>query len=282
MQPNQADLGMVGDLVDAAVLRLKLALVKRCGGDVPVRPERPAIRRLSDVLQPTDDLALGAAATFRLANRSIRGLVILDVPLVQRLVGLFLGENPGNDSSPVRKLTRLDLQMAGWVCQDLVGAFVKSSSMPGLGSSEISLVQANARSLPGLPSSPSVVEIEFELGPEDAPFGRATIAFSPKATGVLWPERSQAPKRPRPPRRVERVQHIEVPVVAEVARRRYSMAQLKALRPGDVIELGSLSSVQLRVGGRRALAGEAGEQAGVRCVRITDRPGAQGAQGRDR
>lgn len=282
--PTRGDLGLVADLMDAAILRLKTALVKRCGGDVPVRLDFPDVRQLKELLQPADELAIGAAAPFTLSAGSLRGLVILDVPLVQRFVGLFLGEpsEGGNADQADRRLTQLDLQMAHWICDDIVQSIVSACKVTKM-TVTVGDIHTNPRSVTALPQSPAVVEVEMELGPVENPFGRATVVLPAQASGVLWPERRRpiVKRAPRTPD-VERVKNLTVPVVAEVVRRSVDLGHLQDLGVGDVIELGSLRDVKIRVGGQATLQGEAGDQEGMRCVRITKRLGTQAGPPRDR
>ena len=201
MTPTKGDLGLVADLVVAALRRLRTALVKRCGGDVPIRPDAPRVRPLRLVLFPDDELAIGAAAPFTLSKGNLRGLVVLDVPLIQRLVGRFLGEKAsgGEDVVSERRLTRLDLQMASWICDDIVQSVVSASSVTRV-TATVGEVYSNPRSVTRLPQSPAVVEVQLEMGPEEDPFGRASLVLPAQAAGVLWPERRtrDAPPKPRP------------------------------------------------------------------------------------
>ncbi|HHO50136.1 MAG TPA: flagellar motor switch protein FliM [Deltaproteobacteria bacterium] len=283
--PARTDLGLVKDLFDATMLRLKTSMVKRCGGDVPLRPELPVVRPLEELLQPIDDYAIGAATPFTLTPGSLRGLVILDVPLVQRLVGLFLGEDPEiTGPMALRRLTRLDLQMARWICEDVVEAMLGACSMADVPQGQVGAPQSNPRSVRGLPQSPSVIEVEIELGPEDMPYGRATVVLPAQAAGVLWPERRNppAPRVSSPAQAVARVKNLSVPVVVELARRRLPMSKLQQMQPGDLLELGGLREATLQVGGKPLLLGEPGEQDGSRSIRIIRRIGPQGGRGTDR
>lgn len=282
-RPDRAALGLVADLFDAAMLHLRTAMVKRCGGDVSVRPEKPLVRHLKELLEPADHLAVGATAPFTLVPHQVRGLVTLDVPLVQRLVGLFLGESMEADPSPARRLTRLDMQMARWICQDIVDSMLAACKMPEVPRAEVGEVHTNPRSVRALPQSPSVIEIEVELGPDDEPYGRAAVVLPAQANGVLWPERRQAPmsRAVRGAEGVDRVRVVPVPVVASIDRRHVPMRELQSYKVGDVIEFGSVRNVTLSARGRPILTGEAGEQDGYRSIRVVSRignPGALGAQ----
>jgi len=274
---------MVADLFDAATLHLRTAMVKRCGGDVDVRVEQPVVRHLSELMQPPADVPMGATAPFTLVPQQVRGLVTLDVPLVQRLVGLFLGESADTpvDAAPARRLTRLDMQMSRWICQDIIDAMLAACKMPDCPRAEVGDVHTNPRSVRALPQSPSVMQVGIELGPADEPFGRAAVVLPAQANGVLWPERRQAAthRAVRSKEGVARVRTVPVSVVASIDRRRVPMRELRAYKVGDVIEFGSVRSVTLHARGRPILTGEAGEQEGHRCIRVVGRIGPQGGQG---
>ncbi len=284
-RPDRAALGLVADLFEASTLYLRTSMVKRCGGDVPVRLEQPVVRPLKDLLQPPAEVSVGATASFTLLPQQVRGLVKLDVPLVQKLVGLFLGEgafeSPDDEERPHRRLTRLDMQMAKWICQDIIDAMLAACKMPEVPRAEIGDVLTNPRSVRSLPQSPSVIEVEIELGPDDQPFGRAAVVLPAQANGVLWPERRQPAQARRHARTrigVERVKAVPVSVIASIDRRRVPMRELRSYKVGDVIQFGSVSNVTLHARGRPILTGEAGEKDGHRCIRVVSRVRSQGAQ----
>lgn len=273
-KPDRTDLGLVQDLFDSVRRGLRTALVKRCGGDVDVRPDPPQVRPLLEVLEPADDLAIGATAPFTLSPGNLRGLIMLDVPLVQRLVGLFLGEDPdGVATTPVRRLTRLDLGLASKVCRDILDALLDACTMPEVPTGVVGRLATNPRSVRDLPQSPSVIEVELELGPADAPFGRASVVLPAQAGGVLWPERRSRGKKRlgESGHGLGRVFPIPVLVVAELVRKRVPISELRRLQVGEVLALGSMSDVVLRVGRQATLVGEPGEQDGQRSVRIRGR-----------
>ena len=285
-RPDKAALGMVADLFESATMHLRTAMVKRCGGDVEVRLQRPVVRHLSELLQPPDERAVGATAPFTLVPHQVRGLITLDVPLVQRLVGLFLGESSDApvDEAPPRRLTRLDLQMSRWICQDIADAMIAACKMPDVPRAEVGEVHTNPRSVRSLPQSPSVMEVEIELGPADGPYGRATVVLPAQANGVLWPERRQAvaTRSVQTKEGVDRVRSVPVSVVASIDRRRVPMKELRAYKVGDVIEFGSVRNVTMHARGRPIMVGEAGEQEGHRCIRVVGRIRPQGGQASSR
>lgn len=255
-------------------------MVKRCGGEVAVRPEQPIVRHLNDLLHPPADQPMGATAPFTLVPHQVRGLITLDVPLVQRLVGLFLGENPDQETetSAARRLTRVDMQMARWICQDIADSMVAACKMPDPPRAEVGEVYSNPRSVRALPQSPSVIEVEVELGPEANPFGRAAVVLPAQANGVLWPERRQSGqiRSPLTDEGVDRVRSVPVSVVASIHRQRVPMRELREFKVGDVIEMGSVRNVLVHAKGRAILNGEAGDQDGHRCIRVVGRIGPQG------
>lgn len=274
--PERTDLGLVEDLFASFTRRFKTRLIRRCGGDVALRAQKPRVRPLKDVLGDNDGFVVGAAAPFSLQPGSVRGLILFDASLVSRLVGLFLGESRDHGAGlSQRSFTRTDLQLVGRVFSDTLVSLVESCSLSDKPKGSLGPTSPNARSVRSLPSSTHCIEVELEMGPEEAPYGVASIVLPPQAAGVLWPDRDGATKaKPRVENGMARVLPLNVPVVAEMMRRSIPMRDLKGYQVGDVLELGSLADVQVKVGGQTALIGEAGDAGGVRCVRVVRRTAA--------
>ena len=64
---------------------------------------------------------------------------------------------------------------------------------------------------------------------------------------------------------------IEFEVVAEFARMRMRVRELRGLRVGDIVPLGPTEGVLLRVNGKNVIRGDAGIQNGQRSVKVTER-----------
>ncbi len=73
-----------------------------------------------------------------------------------------------------------------------------------------------------------------------------------------------------------------VPVVVELSRQQLSVSQLRRMQPGDLLELGGIKQVELRIGGKPLLMGEPGEQDGSRSVRVVRRIGPKARPEADR
>jgi flagellar motor switch protein FliM len=64
---------------------------------------------------------------------------------------------------------------------------------------------------------------------------------------------------------------LPVTVVAELRRIQVPLAQLREIKPGQLLDLGPARDVVLRVGDRATLVGEAGIQNAARSVRVKSR-----------
>ena len=238
-----------------------------------LRFQKPRVRPLNEVLEPTDGLTVGAAAPFTLQPGSVRGLVLFDTSLVYRLVGLFLGEARDHAGGLAeRSFTSTDLQVTRRVVSDVLQSILEACSMPERPTGSLGPMSAHARSVRSLPSGTHAIVVELEIGPEEAPFGVASVVLPSQAAGVLWPARhGGAAAKSKPQDGMARVLPLRVPVVAEMVRRSVPMRDLQKLAVGDVIELGALSEVNVCVGGQTALVGEPGDAGGSRSVRVVKR-----------
>ena len=269
-------LSMVEDLFRNTAPRLRTRLVNRVGGDVPVRFGAASVCSLGEVFDRLHGHG-AAIGQFQVAHRdgSVRGVVVLEGALVHRLVGLMLGESsdgqPGMTSN--RALTNIDLRLAHRLCEDVLEGMCDASSVRSRPQVELDNVTPTSRAVSSLPRSATVLESTLDFGPPDAPFGLASVLLPAQANGVLWTSKDHAEHRMAlgDGSGIQRVLPVQVQVVAELTRKSLPLSRLRALEVGDTIPLDTLQSVELRVGGRTALHAEAGEQDGVRSVRIKGR-----------
>jgi flagellar motor switch protein FliM len=202
------------------------------------------------------------------------GFVVLEGPLIQRLVGMLLGEDPKttNDDYAMRPLTELDLRFLRRICDDIVQNLVRACTMHPRPEPIIELVVPNPRSAPSLPKTTTVVDVTIDFGPPHEPFGLASIVLPAQAEGVLWPAKSERRPTPgallRPDEGIDRVMPVSVEIVAELTRKKLPLSDVRKLHVGQILELGPLRDVELRLSGQTAFTAEAGERDGVRSVRI--------------
>jgi len=266
---DPTDLSTVQDWLDAAVPELRNRLVKRCGEDVPVHVDPAESVRLQQVLQR----AAVVACPFRAEPSGLRGLILVESRLVCTVVGRFLGD-PGLMPEAERPLTRIDLRMGQHLCADLLSALHSACAMDAAPELAPGRIAANPRTVQELPQARNVVDVSCTIGPPEDPLGRIWVVLPPQGAGVLWPRRGPTRNiRNHPAEGLRRVLPVPLPVVAELARTKVPLSQLQALGVGDVLSLGSLREVTVRVGDRPTLHAEPGEADGMRSVRVTGRVG---------
>ncbi len=260
----------VEDLFQRAAARLRTRLVNRCGSDVPVRFCAVEPGSLGDVFDRIRGQTGAAAAQVLFTPSDLQGFILLEAPLVHRLIGMLLGETPESMGSGRvnRPLSRFDLSLAGIVCEEIVGSLVATVAMTTPVTARVENVVANPRTAQSLPRSTIVVDITLDVGPPDAPFGLCNVVLPVQATGVLWPERDQRRRHEAETEGLGRIMPARVEVVAELARTTLTLGEMRALQPGSTLDLGPVRDVLVRVGDRTAVLGEAGEADGVRSVRV--------------
>ena len=265
---------MVEDLFRQTILHLRTRLINRTGGEVPIRFAAASVCTLGDVFDRLHGQG-SVIAQFYVASKRVRGVIVLEGALIQRLVGLMLGETeqPETSRSQMRQLTGIDLRLAGRICQDTLDAICDASTMPDRPVATLGDVLPTSRSVSTLPRSTTVIESALDFGPPDAPYGLISVVLPPQGAGVLWPTRAHSGKQrvAEPEIGISRVMPVEVPVVAELSRVKMTLSALKNLKTGDTVDLGAVRRVQLQVGGKAALIGEAGEKDGVACVKVLRR-----------
>jgi flagellar motor switch protein FliM len=265
VDPN--DLATVRDWLDAAAPELRNLLVKRCGKDTPVHIDPAQSVRLEEVLHRSTV----TACPFHNEPTGLRGLVLLETSLVCAVVGRFLGDS--SDEPPIeRPLTRIDLRMGQRLCEDVIRALQSSCAMEDVPVLRPGRISANPRTVQALPQARNVIDASFVIGEPDMPLGRIWVVLPPQGAGILWPQRHPRPNvRTHPAMGMQRVMPLPLPVVAELARATIPLARLQKLQVGDMLELGPMHNVTLRVGERPTMLAEPGESDGVRSVRIRRR-----------
>ncbi|NCG19837.1 MAG: hypothetical protein GWP91_12585 [Rhodobacterales bacterium] len=258
-----------------ASARIRTRLVNRIGGEVPVRFGTSTVSSLGEVF---DRLHGNGAAIGQFSvhgpEGDIRGIIVLEGALVHRLVGLMLGEmGDGGSEESMRALTSLDLKLAKRVCEDVLTAMCDASSLERRPSVVLDSVTPTSRAVPSLPRSATVLESTLDFGPPDAPYGLASVLLPAQARGVLWKSKHQARRRVSSDdgQGILRVLPVSLMVVAELSRLQLPLSRLRTLAVGDTLDIGMVKRVELRVSGRPALVGFAGEEDGVRSVRIESR-----------
>ena len=265
---------LVRELFRTAVRNLHVRLADLYDVDVPARTAAVSYSHLGDVLQRVSRDQGSVYVSFLLAPSNLPGLLSLDGELLFRLAGLLLGEDPDGELPLYRSRapSRVDMQIARRLAMDVLRC-IEQSAMPGV-EPKFTLQHVGTASRPPttMPKTAGVVEVSLDFGPPDKPYGLMTLMLPARMSGILWPSQIIVPEPDvTQERSVGRVLPLPVEVTAELARVHVSLAELRNMTEGTVLDLGPQSDVLLRVGERVMFTSEAGERGAARCVRVNDR-----------
>ncbi|MBN2799923.1 MAG: FliM/FliN family flagellar motor switch protein [Deltaproteobacteria bacterium] len=268
-------LGQVQDLFRAATRNIRARLVNRSGSDIPVRMAMCELATLGSVMDRLQHQDGGAFVRFELFPGGQAALMVIQGPVLFRLVGLLLGEDPEGKSQMYRwrSLTRLDLRIARRVSEDILEGLTEAFPVHAKAKAVFEMVSASPRVSLSLERSATVIETSLDLGPPEDPFGLVTVVIPAQAASQFWPREvlRRSEERRDPAVGIQRVMPLQVSVVAELARMPMPIGKIRALDVGSEIDLGLVREVKLRVSGQVVMTAEAGEQDGVRSVRIKAR-----------
>lgn len=265
---------LVRELFRTATRNLHVRLADLYDVDVPARTAAVSYSHLGDVLNRVGRDQGSVYVSFLLAPSNLPGLLSVDGELLFRLAGLLLGEDPNGDLPMYRSRapSRVDMQIARRLAMDVLYC-IEQSAMPGV-EPRFSLQHVGTASRPPttMPKSAGVVEVSLDFGPPDKPYGLMTLMLPARMSGILWPSQIIVPEPDMPASRsIGRVLPLPIELTAELGRIHISLADLRNLQEGSVLDLGPQSDVVLRVGERAMFASEAGERGAVRCVRVIHR-----------
>jgi flagellar motor switch protein FliM len=255
------------DVFRSAGARIRTQLVNRVGTDLELRPIGtdwvPLAQALGRTTQPS------AWTTFRLTPSGLTGVVSVEARLLSWVVGKMLGQPETAMAAPFRPPSRFDLVVVKRLAEDVVGSIVGLFPQGTAETPHMVEVGSTARVSIGLPRTALVGATVYEVGPTEEPAGRITVIVPSEITRTIGP---RMPHRPIEARvGMERVMVLPVTAVAELRRINLSLSDLRALKPGQMIELGPVRDVTVRVGDRAALVGEVGVQNHFRSIRVKSR-----------
>jgi flagellar motor switch protein FliM len=261
----------VEEVLRNTVSRVRTRLVYRVGTDLPLGPVTVDWAPLGQVL---DRLSGMATARFQIEPSGLVGLVAIDTDLLTLLVGQILGQSPDRPwlGREGRSPSRFDMVIARRIAEDVLGGIVEVIS-PEVAQT-VTVDTASAQRGMGLPRTALVGAAQYEIplpAPEGAQ-GRILVVLPSEIARMATPKRIT---RQENRAGLERVMPLPVVAVAEVRRISMSLAQLREIRVGHMLDLGSAKDVVILVGDKPALVGEAGVQNQMRSVRIRGR--AEGA-----
>jgi flagellar motor switch protein FliM len=277
---TKVDLAALEDRLRDGLVELRTRLVRRCSSEVPCRVECLEGVTVQDVLQRVQGQVGAAIVPLEVAGIEGQGLLVLEGPLIQRLIGRVLGERSEevDANRAMRPLTRLDLRLVHKIAGDFGGALGRV-----LGEAEPLAVVAKdpmggARErISGLAGEAALGVVTFDFGEGDEPWGLAWLAVEISDGASDSSDRSSTPS-PVPSsntsRRVsdiERVMPVPLDVEVELARVDLTLSTIRDLKVGDSIPLGRVRPATVRIGGKKAFYGDAGESADNVSVKISGR-----------
>lgn len=266
---GQAALPYVEDVARAAVRQMRGRLVNRAGLDFPVRYPASKVLTLRKLLDEPSYREATIYAVFRIRKTIPPGVVLLEGRLVDRFIGLMLGEeDPSADLG--RNITELELKVADRMLKDLLAGV--SSALVGSSETDIKLERmgCHRKILDGLPMDQVMLSVPFEIGEAEAPFGNMIVAVPTQAGPEFMGTPSSRPMRERVEtgRILQKALPVQVEVVAEFARILLTVGRLRELKEGDILPLGSSPCACLRINGHKVMDVEAGQTGGHHSVRV--------------
>jgi flagellar motor switch protein FliM len=272
---DQGFLSHIQDLFRTSARKVRTRLVNRSGTDVPVRfgtAELSTLGLLQDRLMSQEGGAFGRC---KMQPGDLNCMVVIQGPLLFRLVGIMLGEDP--DGEPPlyrwRSLTSVDLRIASRICHDALQGLMEACPRNIDPFFSLEVMSANPRVPIPMARSTMMVEATLDFGPPEDPYGLMSVVLPANVAGVLWPKKEWRRERSGNffQEGMSRVLPLEVDAVAELARTKVSLGSMRELTVGSIIDLGSLRDIRVLVGGRPALLAEGGERDGVRSIRVIKR-----------
>jgi flagellar motor switch protein FliM len=264
----------VEDFFLAVAHRIRARLVNRSAADIQVRVAGVEVKSLGSVLEDPEYRENAIYGLMRFTPPGLPGLIVLQGSLLSKIVGAMLGEYMGDDDEPpaVRALTAVEQQIALRVCNDVVSELDGAWPVSPAPRIEVDRPATSGRVVAGAVRSVSVFSATLDFGPPTNPYGLLSCNVPVQVFRDMGgPSVIEQDKPGRSSVDLSRVMPLEVELVAEVARLKMSVGQIRALEIGDALEAGPMRTALLKVNGRALMEGKPGEVDGHRSVQITRR-----------
>jgi flagellar motor switch protein FliM len=279
IQPDRESAGTLPALEDLfrdAARDVRTRIVNRAGADVPVRLGLAQVTTIAGVIDDTDARDGGVFGLFRFHPMGLPGIFVVQGRLLARIVGVLLGEDPGKDPPPyrIRPVTRVEMRFAKRIVEDVLDSLQAAWPMDPKPTLELEAIGTGPRLTSSLTPTTPVIAGSLDFGSPEAPYGLLTVAIPAQAARDLRvPKMAVIPRSVRKRRyNADRVLPLPMEAVAELGRTRMKLHELKALKVGQELALGSGREVEVKVGGKVLFLGEPGHNAGRHSVRLTGRP----------
>jgi len=269
-QFDSSAVALVADVLRQALRPIRTRLINRVGADVPMAVGRCEFKQLGSLYEHLYEQEVRLLARVRMHPSGVPFVFGLDTPLLFRLMGLLMGEDPWGEPAAIdnRPLTGTDIRVARRILEDLVGGLQEGLPQLSVQRLVIEEVTDDPRLDLGLSASTGMFDATLEIGDPENPLGTAILGWPTSVVPQLYPDLPESVAEGRRERGEARVLPIRVDAVAELARVRMPLSRLEQIGVGDVLPLGRVREVQVRVRDRVALVAEPGVVEGVRCVRV--------------
>ena len=194
--------------------------------------------------------------------------------LLSKIVGAMLGEYMDDDDDPpvVRALTAVEQQIALRVCNDVVSELTDAWPVAQVPRIEVDKPATSGRVVAGAVRSVAVFSATLDFGPPTNPYGLLSCnvpvqVFKDMGGPSVIEQGKESPRSVD----LSRVMPLEVEMVAEIAKMKMSVAEIRNMVVGDVLDVGPVRTATIRVNGKAIMEGAPGEVDGHRSVQIKRR-----------
>lgn len=263
----------VEDFFRLVAHRVRARLVNRSSVDIPVRVAGVEVKALGVVLEDTEYQEGSIYSLLRFNPLGLPGMIVLQGQLLGRIVGTMLGEDPDEETQMggIKALTPVEQKIAHRVCGDLVTELHDCWPIAPVPRIETDAPASSPRSVTGNVRNTEVFSATLDFGPPTNPYGLLCCAIPVQAFRALAGPMVIERENKASTMDLSALLPIEVELVAELATLTLSVNQLRAMRVGDTLDVGSLRAALVRVNGKPLFEGAPGEMEGHRSVQLQRR-----------
>lgn len=257
--------------------RLRSRMVNRSATDIPIRTSGAEVRMLGEVMDDDIYAKNGIHGSIWVGSARMPGLILMQHDLLSRLIAVLLGQSIGELGVPTqfRSLTPVEKRIATRLCTELLeetSACWPERPAPRL---QFGGLSVSAQALEPSLSTVPVYSVTMEFGPEDATLGLLTLSLPVLSlnslSSTIQADPDSSNRKSKAASGLESVMPVEVELSAELTQLQLTVNQLRDLAVGNVLDLGSMRDVVVRVNGLPMFEGQAGTSMGMRSVKILRR-----------
>lgn len=271
---SEAAMPAVEDFFSSVAARIRARLVNRSATDIAVRVAGVEVKTLSAVVEDTEYRENAIYGLMHFMPPGVPGLIVLQGGLLSKIVGAMLGEQMSDDDDPpmVRALTTVEQQIALRVCKDVVSEIKEVWPVGDPPRIDLDRPATSGRVVSGTTRTVEVYSATLDFGPPTNPYGLLCCCvpvqvFKDMGGSSVSESAKSVPTVPD----FGRVMPLEVEMVAEIAKLKMTISQIRALEIGQVLDVGPVRTATIKVNGLPLLQGKPGEVDGHRSVQIIRR-----------